>query len=514
MGAPRFLFNPMHRLLLISCALLAASSLADSQIRFVDESASAGLLPAYSAPGLTVGLAAADYDDDGDVDLFVPNGQGAPNQLYRNEGAGQFIEVAAQVGLSSTRNARSALWFDSDGDRDLDLVVLGDCYEAVACDGVDSVEFYLQDPPGQFQLATTSAGLGGLYLPNEESHVGGACAGDVNGDGWLDLYFGYWEGASYLFLNDGQGGFVDASVSSGVSLQRPFWQPVMHDFNGDGALDIFQAVDYTNNILWLNDGVGGFSDVAAAAGTDNAMNDMGVAIGDWNNDGDQDVYVTNQYGPGEHNIFLVRRGQGEAHPNRRLEFDEGAKRLDIEQGHIGWGATFLDADLDGWLDLAETSSSLNPIEFFHNRGGHAGFDQLPISAGLGAISSGGGLISLDYDRDGDLDLLEAGFNAGPPRLYSNDRVSGAGGRQALTIKPRAVGRNHRAIGALVECRFGGQIQTRVVTAGTSMMSQEPAEVTFGLPTGAQAEIRIRWPDGVRSVHSATAGSSATTLWKP
>ncbi len=506
--------NPTRRVTLHALALILLGLPGLAQLQFVEVATARGLTAWHPAPGLTVGLAAADYDNDGDVDLFLPNREGAPNQLYRNDGAGQYTEIAGQVGLAATTNDRAALWFDYDGDRDLDLVVVNDCFETITCTELHTIHLYRQTSSGSFEDVTVGAGLGGTRLPNPDTHVGGLCAGDVNGDGWLDLYVCFWEGSGWLFMNDGQGAFNDQSLSSGLGLSRPFWQPLMHDFNGDGALDIYQAVDFGPNLLWMNNGTGTFLDAGQASGTDNAMNDMGVACGDWNNDGDQDLYVTNQWGPGEYNIFLVRRGSGQPRPTDPILFDEGARRLDVEQGYIGWGTTFLDANLDGWLDLSETSSSPNAIQFFLNRGGHQGFDTVGASIGLGEISRGGGLVSLDFDQDGDPDLLEAAFNPGPPRLFSNDRSQVSDGRTGLMIRPRATGRNHRAIGAVVTCRTGERIQTRVITAGTSMLSQEPAEALFGLPRGAVVDVEIRWPGGRVSQHPGIPAGITATVWKP
>ena len=167
----------------------------------VEVGASRGIGPYLSPPGLAAGLAAADFDRDGDVDRFVPNGLGAPDQLYVNDGAGHFTEEAAVRGLGLDGNHRAALWFDADGDRDLDLATLGDCFTSVPCTGAPSVRLHQQLPGGVFREVTLGCGLDLDLSTEPDSHGGGMAAGDVDGDGDLDLYVTMWEGLTYLFIS-------------------------------------------------------------------------------------------------------------------------------------------------------------------------------------------------------------------------------------------------------------------------------------------------------------------------
>ncbi|MCB1032956.1 MAG: VCBS repeat-containing protein, partial [Acidobacteria bacterium] len=255
---------------------------------FVDVGASRGVGP-YSSGVMGGGVALADYDGDGDLDLFVPNREGVADQLYRNLGGASFEEIAWEVGLASLQRSRSALFLDYDGDGDLDLLVAGDCYQlpggCVA--GTSLLRLYRQDADGAFTDVTDECGLfddGGGHDTRE--HRGGIAAGDLDNDGYPDLFVGMWVEEASLFFNNGDGSFTDASGTSGVGLdKRGHWQAVIHDFDGDGWNDIFVAVDFNQNRLWMNRRDRTFEDRAPEAGVDSAWNEMGIALGDYDNDG-------------------------------------------------------------------------------------------------------------------------------------------------------------------------------------------------------------------------------------
>lgn len=465
---------------------------------FVDVSDSWQLSTHRPEAGHGTGAAAADFNGDGLIDLFVPQATGVPDRLYRNEGD-QFVDIAATVGLATLESSRTALWLDFDGDHDLDLWVANDNQQAPS-----SFTLYRQDPGPVFTDVTVAAGVSKPPIVLQSTHHWAAlCAGDVNNDGYLDVFTAQWPGPGHLFLNTGSGAFVDISDSSGVALERNAHQCAMADFDGDGWTDIYVAIDFEPNLLWLNQHDNTFLDVAPAAGLDNAMNDMGMALGDFDDDGDFDLYVTNIYLPDHedgprHNVLLENRSRpGE------LSFVEVAAELGVDQSYWGWGTTFLDADNDGDLDLAATNgwrsgeSATDPSRFFENAGPSLAFSDVSSEVQFADTDWGSGLLAADFDRDGDLDLLQTCMSieeAIPLRLLDNQRPVGAG--HYLVIQPRMPGTNHFAVGATIRVRVGDRTMSRRISAGTGYMGQEPHEAFFGLgATTSVDSVHVDWPDG-------------------
>lgn len=468
--------------------------------KFTETSVVSGLT-GYSWPngsGFGAGAAAADYDEDGDIDLFVPMYEGIPDRLYRNNGDGTFSEVAAQVGLASAELHRMALWLDYDDDGDLDLVVVSDCYQ-LNCTGDQTIRLYRQENPDLFIDVTPSVGLGGTLTLGAGAHCAGMSAGDIDNDGDLDLYIASWKEPSYLFRNNGNGTFTDVGALAGIDIQDTLWQPILWDFNQDGWTDLFLAIDFEPNLLFLNNQDGTFREAAAAAGVDYVGNDMGVALGDYDNDGDFDMYTTNIFKDGDHNVLF--RMDGIAGDGTPL-FAEVSQAAGVDDGRWGWGVAWLDANHDGWLDLATVNGfrtaqwKSDDSRFFLNRGGASPtFANVSARVNFNDTYWGAALAALDYDRDGDVDLLETCAGNGPIRLLRNDQV-GARKRQWLTVLPRQSGLNKFAVGAVVRVTGGGLTQSRPILCGTSFLSQEPYEAIFGIPFGAATvDVEVIWPDG-------------------
>lgn len=478
-------------------ALLLATTPASAQVQFTDVAGARGFGP-YSGLRMGSGAAAADYDDDGDVDLFLPD-PGGTHQLLRNDGTGHFTDLAGPANLTSPGGHHVALWVDVDGDQDLDLLLAG----GTAGDPI-VLTLFRQDTPTAFTDITTSSGLPTGFQDHFFQHAAGLAAGDVDRDGLLDIYFAIWNGFPRLFHNQG-GTFTEIGVAAGVTPAQTLqpWQPLFHDFDRDGWQDLYVAVDFGPNQLWINQGDATFLDEAPAAGAANWMNDMGIAPGDYDDDGDLDLYITNIYkyhDDTERNVLLRNDSTGGS-----LAFVDVAPDLGVENSAWGWGTTFLDADNDGRLDLAATNGFDAPFyetdvtRYFHRTGG--GFTEMAAAAGLADVDWGSSLIAFDADRDGDLDLVQTCVEGGPVRLLDNG--GGPASHHWLVVQPRMSGSNHRAIGAVVRVVAGGVSRMRLITAGTSFLGQEPAEAFFGLgSTGVVDQVVVEWPDGSTTVRTS------------
>lgn len=493
---------------------------------FTEVSEVVGILPYVAPADYAGGLITADYDNDGDIDIFVPNGFGVPDQLYQNQGNGTFLEVAHQAGVAAKDRNSVALWFDADNDDLLDLLVAGDCSAindldmGPHCGKIRRLRFYRQTETHAFVDQTDQAGFGKDIIAQHHILPGGICAGDINNDGYLDVFMGVWKGYPApeehhrLFLNNGDGTFTDVTGSQFGSSSGGTWQSVMHDFNRDGFIDIYTAVDYEDNRLWINQRDNTFVNVAPAVGADNRMNDMGVALGDFDNDLDLDIYVTNIFDfitPGGHNVLLRNDSAGE-----HLRFENIAFEAGVAKGDWGWGCTFLDMENNGFLDLAATNGFDlrlwhpyggigDPSYFFRNPGDpNAAFERVSKDVGFDDRFWGSALVSFDYNRDGWLDLAQSCIGPYPfpnlVRVLENRRSLDADPNQPenhyLVIKPRMCHVNRRAIGATVEVMAGDLKMMRLISAGCSFFGQEPAEAYFGLGRAEKADtVTIHWPGG-------------------
>jgi len=470
-------------------------------LQLSDVGGAVGIGPLNHGMGMGTGLIAADYDNDGDVDLFVPSGIGFACQLYRNDG-GVFTEIGVASGITDLDNARSALWFDADGDDLLDLVIQYDQFQNPGVTGARTLALFAQQADHSFVEVTAGSGLDLLPLLVPQTHGGAMCAGDVTGDGRLDLVVTTWDEGAWVFRNDGGMVFTDITGDSPLDgAGGSYWQPVMFDQEDDGDLDVFLAFDFAPNTMLDNDGTGSFIDSAAALGLDTSFNEMGATLGDCDNDGDLDLYVTNLFGVNEHNVFFTKSNVG-------IGYDEEAVALGVDNGGWGWGTVFVDFDNDGKLDLAE----VNAVEFagadvpwklWMNRGAMVGtpmYEAQEDAIGFGYLDYGSALVDVDFDRDGDQDLIATVLN-GPVRVLESNTTLVRPENRWLVVRPRMPGTNNtRAIGAVVTTRTGNITRTRLISAGTSFMAQVPAEAHFGIGQSTVIdELIVKWPDGTQTV---------------
>lgn len=471
---------------------------------FVDVAPEVGLIEPflYGEPGVlrptTSGAAAGDYDGDGFIDLYTGRGSVGTTHLYRNRGDGTFEDVSAAAGVAiDDTSVASPSFVDLDADGDLDLI-------APAFDhGVSRV--FLNAGDGTF---VDDAGASGL--PTAGFSTQSMAWGDVDGDLDLDVFVARFAIADpvdprFLYLNDGSGRFTEASAASGLyflDIQQGF-TPNLADMDDDGFPELLIAADHGHSVYLRNQGDGTFQVDTEVELTDD--NGMGGVVADYDNDGDLDWFVTAIYDPngvsehlwGVHGNRLYQN-QGDGH---LIDVSEAAG---VRDGGWGWGACFADLDLDGHRDLFHVNgwfdrADINQEEYGKDRSrlflsdGDGTFTEVGLQLLLDDTSQGRGLICMDHDRDGDIDLFVA-THGQPPRLFRNDLV-GAG--RFLNVALRGDPPNTEGVGARIYVTTGQTTQMQELRLGSNYSSHDPVEAHFGLGDVAQIDrLRVRWPDGL------------------
>jgi hypothetical protein len=409
-----------------------------------------------------MGAAAADYDGDGWIDLYVTDY--ARSRLYRNNGNGTFSDVTDKAGVVAPGWTTGAVWFDYDNDGRLDLFVASFVYydkalNVLCSDDIDRRYYCIPRP----------------YKPRP----------------------------SYLFHNNGNGTFRDVSKESGIAgSPGKSFGAVATDANDDGQMDLFVANDTVPNFLFINKGGGKFEESGLAAGvgfsaTGKARSGMGVDAADYDGDGWQDLFVANI----ELEFFSLYRNQQD------LTFsDEPGEIGPATQFLSGWGLRFFDYDNDGNPDLFLVNG--HPDDFVEMRNPRVKYrEQLllfrntgkafeNVSTQSGSVFnehfSGRGMATGDFDNDGDLDVLIAN-NGEAPVLLRND-----GGNRNHWIGLQLVGKqsNPAGTGAVIRWQAGALKRSRLKTAGGSYLaSHDPREI-LGVGSAAKIDyVEIRWPSG-------------------
>ena len=410
-----------------------------------------------------MGVAAADYDGDGNVDLYVTNY--GPNILYRNNGNGTFTDVTEKAGVTTQGWSTCATWFDYDNDNKLDLFV-------------SSFVFYdksqnplCTDPTLQRRYYCVPR----LFKPTP----------------------------SRLFRNAGDGTFQDMSRESGIANHPgKSFGAVATDVNNDGLLDLFVANDTMPNFLFLNKGKGKFEEIGLAAGvaygeSGRPRSGMGVDAADYDADGWQDLFVANI----DHEFFSLY------HNERELIFtDQPGEIAPSSQLLSGWGLKFFDYDNDGDPDLFLVNGHPDdmiesriprvrhrePLLMFENTG--RAFKD--VSARSGAVFSkmfsGRGMALGDFDNDGDSDVL-ASNNGEPPLLLRNE---GGNRNNWVGLQLIATKSNPEAVGAIITWQAGAVKRSRLKIGGGSYLSSHDPREILGVGAATKIDsIEIRWPSG-------------------
>ena len=443
-------------------------------------------------------VASGDIDDDGDVDLYVVGGNTVPNALYLNNGNGTFVDVAEEYGVDLLHWGIGPAFGDIDGDGDLDLFI-----SAVNFDPVRVFEH--DSDAGVFVDITEEAGI----TITSESTISATMA-DYDQDGWLDIFLTHWgenrqhrTDTETVWRNEGGGVFRNVSDLARVSqnLLETYTEYTftanLFDIDGDIDKDLLMVADFlTSQVLKNFRGAQFTKDTDREVITDQAG--MGAAVGDYDNDGDFDWFVTSIHDL-EH---------GGAYFGNRLYRNDGAGTFSditdqalVADGAWGWAACAKDFDNDGFLDIfhvngwREETVRETPSRLFWNRV-DGSFQEIAQSVGIEDTGQGRGIVCFDADRDGDIDILVA--NASEPHLvfYRNESV-GLG--NYLVIKLRGSGDNSYGVGSIVKVTTEYGTQMRQLGGSNNFVSHNPLEVHFGLGNATRADIQVEWFDQNGSV---------------
>ena len=436
------------------------------------------------------GAACADYNNDGNVDLYVTNF--GTNVLYRNNGDGTFTDVTTSAGVGDPGWSSSACFLDYNLDGYLDLFVV-------------NYLIYSIDVP---------------YPPCGEDGIHTYCHPSL------------FEGApDRLYHNNGDGTFTDVSQAAGVSGIGGMFHGkglgvVSADFNNDGAPDLYVANDDTRNDFFYNNGDGTFSEISLLAGCAYSFNGvaqagMGVATGDYNGDGWFDIFVTNlSY---ETNALYRNNGDGtftdviyEAHLGKESYL------------FVGFGTGLFDADNDGWLDIFIANGHIldniedthdiltyrQPDQLFRNKADGT-FQEVSERAGdyFNTVAVSRGALFGDYDNDGDVDILVTQSN-GPITLLRNETQPQTIGAQNNWVSIKTVGiiSNRDGIGTRLVLTSGQDTQVKEVNPASSYLSSHDARCYFGLGAKATVDrLEVRWQSGVRQVFENLPANQEHTI---
>jgi len=461
----------MKRYLLIFILLLLSYITIFPQ-NFTDVALSVGINHIYNYAFNGAGITFCDYDNDGNDDIMIPSYAGEKIAIYKNNN-GQFQYMTNQYNINSIYESKTilAVDYDNDGDRDIFITNIRGKMKLYRNDGSNYTDVSL------------SAGLS-----NDSMNATAAMWFDYNRDGLLDLYVGVYSGylingqfPNKLYKNLGNGQFQDVSVSSNTqNTGNKVLAMSVIDYNNDTWPDIYIASDRrVGNTMLRNNNNGTFTNTSVQTGTNFELDAMGLAVGDYDNDGDFDIYISNGQ---EGNVFLKNNGNG--------TFSNVAVQLGMTINKICWGNNFFDYDNDGDLDLFVCASGGSPNrsnELWKNNG-NGTFTKVTTAGFNDDFQSYGNAIG-DFDNNGyyDIATLNEGENIS---LWK----SSGGSNNWIKIKLQGVYSNREGIGSQLTVYTNGQSFIRYVNCGQSYCSENSLTQLYGVGSVNSIDsIKVYWP---------------------
>lgn len=531
----------MKNLPLLISILFLSSIEGMSQANFTEVSAEAGINHAFAVDLATFGggVCVIDFDKDGFEDLYVTGGSN-PDKLYKNNGDGTFTDVLMEAGFEQTLDiytqGAAAADINRDGFKDLIVTTMNYLDEDRT---VAPNLLYLNNGNGTFTEVTEA-----WDIQDDRVNSMGASFGDINGDGYPDLFVcNYFSNSTtgisiyneqtitnsfrpsedYLYINLGGKRFVEVSKYYGLDYVGFGFLGLFTDFDNDQDLDLYVANDFgfksTPNMLFQNEyPIKKMNNRAIPLAINYGMNAMGIAAADLNYDGYMDYYVTNLG-----TSLFTTNDQGRGFIDQTLASGIGIPTIQdsVYTGPpISWGANFFDYDHDTDMDLFVTNGALNPTIrpnpnfFFRNENGK--MREVSAEMNLNDYRIGRGSAVFDYDNDGDQDIFVVNQAPRDPTnrllearclLYRNETRGG----NWLKVELEGVESDRNGLGARIEVRAAGKLLIREIDGGSSHLSQNSTIAHFGLGNANSVEsITVKWPGkGNQTVTGVNANQQIT-----
>ncbi len=440
-----------------------------------------------SEMGVNYGNAVADYDLDGDLDIFIVaynsfdlNDPKTWSRLLNNRG-GWFEDITIESGFRNQHSRTKgddvklgASWGDYDNDGYPDLLLAHQ----------NGTQLYRNNGDGTFMDVTTQVNIDSC----EECINSSGLWWDYDNDGDLDIYLNYLNWPNRLYNNQGDGTFIE--IEGALNLDNPSrtWSSIPVDANRDGWMDIYVVNDFGLGRFYINQEGISFLDVTEEYNLVNIGDGMGSSIGDYNNDGYFDIYITNISEFIRNPLFM---GSASGF------FENTQEQEGVGNGHFGWGNKLFDADNDGDEDLyivnGQTDLEYNNVFFKNLRSeGEERFANWTMESGANGKANGMGAEVFDYDNDGDLDILVSNTTEDPPYLYKNDTSNP---NAWLQVDLEGTISNRNAFGTKLRASIDGKIKHRF-HHGSTMMGQSIKPIHFGLGEVKKIDsLTISWPSG-------------------
>lgn len=478
---------PVYRMFLLLFTILLYSLGYAQMIEFTNMSQQLGINYSYNTPSdFGGGISFCDFTGDGLDDLSFGSATGTPIYVYKNTET-SFSPFLSLDLVQESEASRSLVWVDYDNDGDKDLTVINE---------YGYTKLYRNDGTTNFVDVTLSAGF-----TDEQIYSYSGCWGDYDRDGWLDFYVVSRHqvtpsmSANKLYRNLGDGTFEDVTAQTNTADEQGLgFAAVFFDYDNDGWSDIYIANDksYTHNTLLKNKGDGTFEDISITGNTGMNMDGMGIAVGDYDNNGYLDIYVTNtpasslDFGG---NLFLHNNGDG--------TFTEKGSELGLRVFNVGWGANFVDLDNDTDLDLFVANGamfgSVNGFNSLFINQGDGTFLEDTLSALTNVTGLSFGSSIGDINGDGYYDVGVMNGNGLNLSLWVNE----GGQNNWLKVTLEGLISNRDGIGSWIEAYLDGQRISRYTHCGISYASQHSNTEIIGMGSHTQIDsLLIRWPSGL------------------